>query len=62
VEIDAMSWTLVAMAVALSTLVIWTDSTLVQRRNRYRHAFVQIDVQFGPRPDLIPDSMEVAQA
>jgi len=57
-----MFWTLVAIAVALIALVIWIYNTLVQRRNRYRNAFAQIDVQFRRRHDLIPNLVEVAQA
>jgi LemA protein len=62
VEIDAMFWTLVAIAGALIALVIGIYNTLVQRRNRYRNAFAQIDVQFRRRHDLIPNLVEVAQA
>ena len=57
-----MSWTLLAIAVALVALVIWIYNTLVQRRNRYRNAFAQIDVQFRRRHDLVPNLVEVAQA
>lgn len=37
-------------------------NSLVQRRNRYKNAFAQIDVQLKRRYDLIPNLVETAKA
>ncbi|HET7403454.1 MAG TPA: LemA family protein [Usitatibacter sp.] len=48
----------------LAVLVLWAISVyngLVVRRNRYRNAYAQIDVQLKRRHDLIPNMVETAR-
>jgi len=56
-----MSWTLLAVAVAVILYLIWLYNGLVASRNRYRNGFAQIDVQLTRRHDLIPNLVEVAK-
>src|SRR6185369_10524690 len=48
----------------VAVLVLWAISVyngLVVRRNRYRNAYAQIDVQLKRRHDLIPNMVETAR-
>ena len=48
----------------MAVLVLWAVSVyngLVVRRNRYRNAYAQIDVQLKRRHDLIPNMVETAR-
>jgi LemA protein len=47
--------------VVLALLVIGTYNGLVARRNRYKNAYAQIDVQLKRRYDLIPNLVETAR-
>lgn len=58
---NAVSWILVALVVALVWWGIAAYNTLVQRRNRIANAFAQIDVQLKRRYDLIPNLVQVAK-
>jgi LemA protein len=51
----------VAALVVLALLVIGTYNGLVARRNRYKNAYAQIDVQLKRRYDLIPNLVETAR-
>ena len=52
----------VLVVVALTALfAIGTYNGLVGRRNRYKNAFAQIDVQLKRRYDLIPNLVETAK-
>jgi LemA protein len=50
-----------AALVLLALLVMGTYNALVARRNRYKNAYAQIDVQLKRRYDLIPNLVEVAK-
>jgi LemA protein len=55
---------LVVLLVVIVVLVVWGISIyngLVTRRNAYRNAFSQIDVQLKRRYDLIPNLVETAK-
>ena len=52
---------LIAVLVVLALLVIGTYNGLVGKRNRYKNAYAQIDVQLKRRYDLIPNLVEVAK-
>ncbi len=56
-----MSWLLLAAGLGAILYLISLYNALVARRNRYRNAFAQIDVQFTRRHDLIPNLVEVAK-
>ena len=45
----------------LAMVVIGTYNGLVGKRNRYKNAFAQIDVQLKRRYDLIPNLVEIAK-
>jgi len=47
--------------VLLALLVIGTYNALVAKRNRYKNAYAQIDVQLKRRYDLIPNLVETAR-
>jgi LemA protein len=47
--------------VLLALLVVGTYNGLVARRNRYKNAYAQIDVQLKRRYDLIPNLVETAR-
>jgi LemA protein len=53
---------LVAAAVAVGLAWMALYNRLVTRRNAYRNAFAQIDVQLERRYDLIPNLVETAKA
>ncbi|RCS57543.1 LemA family protein [Parvibium lacunae] len=60
-----MSITTMVVLGALIALVLWLVSAyngLVAARNRYKNAFMQIDVQLKRRYDLIPNLVETAKA
>ena len=50
-----------AALVLLALLVIGTYNALVAKRNRYKNAYAQIDVQLKRRYDLIPNLVETAR-
>ncbi len=52
----------IGVAVVAIGLFLWTTyNGLVEKRNRYKNAFSQIDVQLKRRYDLIPNLVEVAK-
>ncbi len=51
-----------AVLVVLAIAVMGTYNGLVGRRNRYKNAYAQIDVQLKRRHDLIPNLVETAKA
>ena len=52
---------LLAALVLLALFVIGTYNGLVGKRNRYKNAFAQIDVQLKRRYDLIPNLVETVK-
>jgi len=54
-------WIALAVLVALGIWAVAAYNALVQRRNRIRNAFAQIDVQLKRRYDLVPNLVEVAR-
>jgi LemA protein len=52
---------LLALAVAVVLLAVGVYNGLVTRRNAYKNAFAQIDVQLKRRYDLIPNLVETAK-
>jgi LemA protein len=50
-----------AVLVVVALLVMGTYNGLVAKRNRYKNAFAQIDVQLKRRYDLIPNLVETAK-
>src|SRR6187431_726685 len=52
---------LVLIVVILGLWAVGIYNGLVSRRNRYKNAFAQIDVQLKRRYDLIPNLVEVAR-
>jgi LemA protein len=53
---------LIGIVVAVAVGWIAVHNRLVTKRNAYRNAFSQIDVQLGRRHDLIPNLVETARA
>ena len=51
-------WIVVVIAIGLVIWAIMVYNGLVARRNRYKNAFSQIDVQLKRRYDLIPNLVE----
>jgi len=51
----------IVFVAVLAMLVIGTYNGLVGKRNRYKNAFAQIDVQLKRRYDLIPNLVETAK-
>jgi LemA protein len=51
----------IVVLVVLVLLVIGTYNGLVARRNRYKNAYAQIDVQLKRRYDLIPNLVETVK-
>ncbi|MFI5306487.1 MAG: LemA family protein [Polyangiales bacterium] len=51
----------IAALVLLALFVIGTYNGLVSRRNRYKNAYAQIDVQLKRRYDLIPNLVETVK-
>jgi len=52
---------LLALAVAAVALAVGVYNGLVTRRNAFRNAFAQIDVQLKRRHDLVPNLVETAK-
>jgi LemA protein len=52
---------LLVVLVVLALLVVSTYNGLVGKRNRYKNAFAQIDVQLKRRYDLIPNLVETVK-
>jgi LemA protein len=50
-----------ALVVLAALLVVGTYNGLVARRNRYKNAYAQIDVQLKRRYDLIPNLVETVK-
>jgi LemA protein len=51
----------IALIVVLSLLTVALYNSLVTRRNRYKNAYAQIDVQLKRRYDLIPNLVEAVR-
>ncbi len=56
-----MTWFVLAAILGVILYLISLYNSLVARRNRYRNAFAQIDVQLTRRHDLIPNLVDVAK-
>jgi LemA protein len=54
-------WTVVGIVVAAFVWLIAIYNGLVAKRNRFKNAFAQIDVQLKRRYDLIPNLVETAK-
>src|SRR6195256_4975646 len=54
-------WVVVGIVVAAVVWLISIYNGLVARRNRFKNAFAQIDVQLKRRYDLIPNLVETAK-
>jgi LemA protein len=54
-------WIVVGIVVAAAVWLISIYNGLVARRNRFKNAFAQIDVQLKRRYDLIPNLVETAR-
>ena len=54
-------WIFLVVLVGLAVWAISVFNGLVARRNRFRNAFAQIDVQLKRRHDLIPNLVETAK-
>jgi LemA protein len=54
-------WTVVGIVVAAFVWLIAIYNGLVAKRNRFKNAFSQIDVQLKRRYDLIPNLVETAK-
>jgi LemA protein len=55
------SWIFLAIVVAVIAWAVAIYNGLVTRRNRFKNAFAQIDVQLKRRYDLIPNLVETAR-
>ncbi len=55
-------WYVLGIIVAIAIFAISIYNGLVAKRNRYKNAFAQIDVQLTRRHDLIPNLVETAKA
>jgi LemA protein len=58
---EAATWILIAVIVAVVLFAIFGYNRLVRLRNRYSNAFAQIDVQLKRRYDLIPNLVEAVK-
>jgi LemA protein len=56
-----MGWILLLVVIAVVVYLIAAYNGLVSKRNRYKNAFAQIDVQLTRRHDLIPNLVETAK-
>ena len=54
-------WIFLVVAIGLAVWAVSVFNGLVARRNRFRNAFAQIDVQLKRRHDLIPNLVETAK-
>jgi len=62
--LSGFSGVLIVVAVVVVLVLLWiagSYNSLVARRNRYKTAFSQIDVQLKRRYDLIPNLIETAK-
>ncbi|RUM94056.1 MAG: LemA family protein [Thiothrix sp.] len=57
----SMGWIVVLVIIAIVVYLIAAYNGLVSKRNRYKNAFAQIDVQLTRRHDLIPNLVETAK-
>jgi len=55
-------WIFLGIVAAIAVFAISVYNGLVAKRNRYKNAFAQIDVQLTRRHDLIPNLVETAKA
>jgi LemA protein len=60
-EMTNGGWIVLGLAAAVLVWAVAVYNGLVQRRNRIRNAFGQIDVQLKRRYDLVPNLVEVAK-
>ncbi len=56
-----MEWLFLALIIAAIVFAISLYNGLVRKRNAYKNAFAQIDVQLTRRHDLIPNLVETAK-
>lgn len=61
-EIVMNLWIAIAVVAAAVLYLITSYNGLIEKRNRFRNAFSQIDVQLERRYDLIPNLVESAKA
>jgi len=57
----SMGWIVLLVILAVVVYMIAAYNGLVSKRNRYKNAFSQIDVQLTRRHDLIPNLVETAK-
>lgn len=56
-----MEWVILALIVLTVFFAVGLYNTLVRKRNQFKNAFAQIDVQLTRRHDLIPNLVETAK-
>ena len=56
-----IGWIILALVVIAIAVSVGIYNSLVNKRNEYKNAFAQIDVQLTRRYDLIPNLVEVAR-
>ena len=56
-----MEWVILGIIVLAIVFAISLYNTLVRKRNQFKNAFAQIDVQLTRRHDLIPNLVETAK-
>ena len=54
-------WIILALVIIAIAVFVGIYNSLVNKRNEYKNAFAQIDVQLTRRYDLIPNLVEVAR-
>ena len=54
-------WIILALVIIAIAVSVGIYNSLVNKRNEYKNAFAQIDVQLTRRYDLIPNLVEVAR-
>ena len=54
-------WIILALVIIVIAVSVGIYNSLVNKRNEYKNAFAQIDVQLTRRYDLIPNLVEVAR-
>ena len=54
-------WIILALVIIAIAVAVGIYNSLVNKRNEYKNAFAQIDVQLTRRYDLIPNLVEVAR-
>jgi LemA protein len=57
----SMGWIVLLVIIVVIVYLIAAYNGLVTKRNRYKNAFAQIDVQLTRRHDLIPNLVETAK-